>query len=220
MPCLSLSSPQVIHHTLELLACAFGKDKATASVISIRAARFRVPPLDAPVAKAERSVVTDASVNGDGNGDRRPLDQPGDTLDDTARFPAEGKLEVHVDSSPPMMRSKSASFTLQEAGCNSGCRAPEGYGEGSCNCLCPGHTGKTRRRSSPQVFPLRASETTLSEFERMAIMSTASKLGCSTENLNKTQQDLLIAKVCHAWSVGPAAFLLRIGISICLLCRG
>ncbi|CAN0418259.1 unnamed protein product [Ascophyllum nodosum] len=197
----ALSSEEVIQHMLALIAIAFGKDMATATVISLE-----------PFLK--------------GAYDPQPH-QPNDHATDAAAVTSSAPLLVRTSQKEPSRDSSGQKreaptagqratiiigkkhASLSETGTTSGMggKAVPDNGVDTrrkskkiCSWLFSGDKGmggrKRRRRNSSLVFPTTTpfTEEEVEAEERKNTAKTAARLGCAVGNLSKRQRAMLVAK--------------------------
>eukprot|EP00903_Cladosiphon_okamuranus_P010662 g10080.t1 len=186
-----------IQHMLALLAIAFGKDMATATVISLEPfleatqpslnkqnqAALRPPPPPSQGVAPSANTATAASGTGVGN------------VDETGA----GHAQAAVKDALP-----GASATPQAAaGPATSTKHAPAYGEkghGLCAWFVDGMgssgMSRRRRRLSSMVVPVAETLTgkEAEAAERLDAARTAARLGCSVGNLTKRQREMLVAK--------------------------
>lgn len=182
---------------LALLAIAFGKDMATATVMSLEPFlaekapsplfRFSKPPPAPPLPGGrKRSVSKSSAETGPGTGSGG--------VGRTAKVcHAEGVL-VHGKSSATGAQKGSGGALGEEGGGADG-------EAGRCYDWLLGGVGAgeglpwKRRRYSSVVVPVGSSALDTEATERQVTVKTAARLGCAVGNLTARQRKMLIAKV-------------------------
>ncbi|CAM9220570.1 unnamed protein product [Ectocarpus sp. 4 AP-2014] len=182
----------VIQHMLALLAIAFGKDMATATVISLEPFLEATQPLlnkqDTAASKLPPPPPRPAAAAG-----FVPKSDPAGSDRDTVEQRQKTDVTIHRKSSGQDGQAGMAAARTGEA-------TGDGHASGLCGWFTDGlgATGLTRRRRrfSSMVVPVAAPLTgkEAEAAERLHAARTAARLGCSVGNLTKRQREMLVAK--------------------------
>lgn len=182
---------QVVQHMLALVAIAFGKDMATATIISLEPFLAETPPLlsskspkPSPLLPGSSKKILPSTNSGNDAGSGDKSSGEGGTVD----------LMVH-------MKSAKAGRGVRKASRDSRGEGTVGSEEQGCYDWFVGPRGGLpwkRRRYSSLVLPVglvRSDGLDAEAVERQFTVKTAARLGCAVGNLTKRQQKMLVAKV-------------------------
>lgn len=209
----ALSTSQVLQHMLALLAIAFGKDTATATIISLEPF-FEALPEDkcSPSSHPEGSAApppsspAPKSAGGEGRVDvNGMIEQAQQGVD--CRTGEMRTLPVHAKTAWAPFRNAEAKDGIagpgtknDTAGATYLCRWLESgflLGGGWTRSVDQGSSRrKRRRRLSSIVLPfVPLTDADAEAVEKRDTINTAARLGCAVGNLSKRQRTMLVAKV-------------------------
>lgn len=184
---------------LALLAIAFGKDMATATVISLEPVLDALPPPAAPpsTANATRRTSAGKTSGGEGGGAAEEISPGGGGGGDGEGAGLRGTAPIHAKSAdgavsvakPNPDGDAGKKVGGDEAGCYDFCFFGGSGGGGGV-----GERRRKRRRYSSVVVPVDFTKDVEAE-ERQETVKTAARLGCAVGNLTKRQRAMLVAKV-------------------------
>lgn len=185
---------------LALLAIAFGKDMATATVISLEpfleAAQPSLGKGTMPLPPSPSIKQTPPSVTAAGESKEQQATTPYKTSVGFQRQNKKDLVGTEVGEADISTAPRGPAPTQHSDGATADSNSRR---SGGCFGWLAGGTGDgtTRRRYSSLIFPMMASLTReeADAAERRETVRTAARLGCAVGNLTARQQEMLVAKV-------------------------